>query len=113
MVRPSILRKILYGKEILIFGWVKHFMKNKIRFLRKTNSGVWFVDHFTENDIESDPKNCPSMNEVLEELEKINAIKEKVAEPKHNPKPNKRKEDRHQHHHNYHKSPIHQNHGIN
>ena len=121
MVRPNILRKILYGKEILMFGSVKHFTKNKILFLRKTNSGVWFVDHFTENDIESDPKNCPSMNEVLEELEnevleeleKINAIKEKVAEPKHNPKPNKRKEDRHQHHHNYHKSPIHQKHGVN
>ena len=84
-------------------------------------SHVWFgkyftensLDHFTENDLESDPKNRPSMNEVLEELEKINAIKEKVAEPKHNPKPNKRKEDRHQHHHNYHKSPIHQNHGVN
>ena len=80
--------------------------------LRKTFSHVWFgkyftensLDHFTENDLESDPKNRPSMNEVLEELEKINAIKEKVAEPKHNPKPNKRKEDRHQHH---------QNHGVN
>ena len=63
--------------------------------------------------LESDPKNRPSMNEVLEELEKINAIKEKVAEPKPNPKPNKRKEDRHRHHRNYHKSPIQQKHGVN
>ena len=71
---------------------------------------VWII--LRKNDLESDPKNRPSMNEVLEELEnevleeleKINAIKEKVAEPKHNPKPNKRKEDRHQHH---------QNHGVN
>ncbi|XP_075655247.1 putative serine/threonine-protein kinase PIX13 isoform X1 [Castanea sativa] len=63
--------------------------------------------------LESDPKNRPSMNEVLEELEKINAIKEKVAAAKPNPKPNKRKEDRHQRHHNYHKSPIQPKRGVN
>ena len=49
LVCPNILRKILYGKSIPMFGSVKHFTKNKIRFLRKINSGVWFVDHFTEN----------------------------------------------------------------
>ena len=49
LVRPNILRKILYGKSIPMFGLVKHFTKNKIRFLWKINSGVWFVDHFTEN----------------------------------------------------------------
>ncbi|XP_050267902.1 probable serine/threonine-protein kinase PIX13 isoform X2 [Quercus robur] len=79
--------------------------------------GAFCAAQLIQKCLESDPKNRPSMNEVLEELEKINAIKEKVAEPKHNPKPNpkpnKRKEDRHQHHHNYHKSPIHQKHGVN
>ena len=40
-VRPNILRKILYGKSIPMFGSVKHFTKNKIRFLRKINFGVW------------------------------------------------------------------------
>ena len=49
LVRPNILQKILYGKSIPMFGSVKHFTKNKIHFLQKTNSGVWFVDHFTEN----------------------------------------------------------------
>ena len=49
LVGPNILRKILYGKSIPMFGSVKHFTKNKIRFLRKINSGVWFVDHFPEN----------------------------------------------------------------
>ena len=43
------LRKILYGKSIPMFGSVKHFTKNEIRFLRKINSGVWFVNHFSEN----------------------------------------------------------------
>ena len=38
-----------YGKSIPMFGLVKHFMKNGIRFLRKINSHFWFVDHFTEN----------------------------------------------------------------
>ncbi|KAL0016808.1 hypothetical protein SO802_003877 [Lithocarpus litseifolius] len=63
--------------------------------------------------LESDPKNRPSMNEVLEELQKINAIKEKVTKANPTPKPNKRKEDGQQHHHNYHKSPIHQKRGAN
>ena len=49
LVGPNILRKILYGKSIPMFGSVKHFTENKIRILRKINSGVWFVDHFTEN----------------------------------------------------------------
>ena len=49
LVRPNILRTILYGKSIPMFGSVKHFTKNEIRFLRKINSGVWFMDHFTEN----------------------------------------------------------------
>ena len=49
LVRPNILRKILYGKSIPMFGLVKHFTKNGIRFLQKINSHVWFVDHFTEN----------------------------------------------------------------
>jgi len=38
-----------YGKSIPMFGSVKHFTKNGIRFLQKINSHVWFVDHFTEN----------------------------------------------------------------
>lgn len=66
-----------------------------------------------EKCLDSDPKNRPSMNEVLEELEKINAIKVKVAEAKPNPKPNKPKEDRRQRHHNYHKSPIHPKRVVN
>ena len=49
LVRPNILRKMLYGKSIPMFGSVKHFTKNEIRFLRKINSSVWFVNHFTEN----------------------------------------------------------------
>ena len=32
-----------------MFVSVKHFMENGIRFLRKINSHVCFVDHFTEN----------------------------------------------------------------
>ena len=46
LVRPNVLRKMLYGKSIPMFGSVRHF---EIRFLRKINSHVWFVDHFTEN----------------------------------------------------------------
>ena len=58
-----------YGKSILVFGSFKHFTKNDFRFtenqfpclvrsnilrkmefvLRKINSHVWFVNHFTEN----------------------------------------------------------------
>ena len=38
-----------YGKSIPMFVSVKHLTENKIRFLRKINSHVWFVDHFTEN----------------------------------------------------------------
>ena len=49
LVRSNILRKMLYGKSIPMFGSVKHFMKNEIQFLQKIISGVWFVDHFTEN----------------------------------------------------------------
>ena len=42
-------RKSFYRKSIPIFGSVKHFTENEICFLRKINSHVWFVDHFTEN----------------------------------------------------------------
>ena len=62
-------RKLFYGKSILMFGSFKHFTENGSRFtenqfpclvhsnilqkikfvLRKINSHVWFVDHFTEN----------------------------------------------------------------
>ena len=55
-------RNSFYGKSILVFGSYKHFMENDFRFtenqfpclvqsniLRKINSHVWFVDHFTEN----------------------------------------------------------------
>ena len=38
-----------YGKSIPMFGLVKHFTENEILFLRKINSHVWVVDHFTEN----------------------------------------------------------------
>ena len=38
-----------YGKSISMFGSVKHFTENGIRFLWKINSHVWFVDYFTEN----------------------------------------------------------------
>ena len=38
-----------YVKSIPMFVSVKHLTENKIRFLRKINSHVWFVDHFTEN----------------------------------------------------------------
>ena len=41
LVRLNILRKMFYGKSIPMFGLVKHFTKNEIRFLRKINSGVW------------------------------------------------------------------------
>ena len=40
---------LISGKEKCMFGLVKHFTKKEIRFLRKINFGVWFVDHFTEN----------------------------------------------------------------
>ena len=49
LVRPNILRKMLYGKSIPMFGSVKHFMKNEIQFLQKIISDIWFVDHFMEN----------------------------------------------------------------
>ena len=38
-----------YRKSIFMFGSVKHFTENEIRFLRKINSHVWFMDHFTKN----------------------------------------------------------------
>ena len=51
LIRSNILRKCFsfYGKSIPMFGSIKHFTKNEIRFLRKINSHVWFMDHFTEN----------------------------------------------------------------
>ena len=51
LVRTNIYGKWLpfYGKSIPMFGSVKHFTENEIHFLRKINSHVWFVDHFTEN----------------------------------------------------------------
>ena len=63
-------RNSFYGKSIPMFGSYKHFTENDFRFmenqfsclvwsnilwkmkfifLRKINSHVWFVDHFTEN----------------------------------------------------------------
>ena len=62
-------QNLFYGKSIPMFGLFKHFMENVFRFveyqfpclvrsnilrkmefvLRKINSHVWFVDHFTEN----------------------------------------------------------------
>lgn len=65
--------------------------------------------------LESDPKIRPSMEIVLEELEKINAIKEKVKETKPTPKhvPNKRREEKHQQQYNSRRSPIHPKQGLN
>ena len=42
-------RNSFYEKSIPVFGSYKHFTENGIRFLRKINSHVWFVDHFTIN----------------------------------------------------------------
>ena len=39
LVRPNILRKMLYGKSIPMFGSIKHFTKNEIRFF--TENQFW------------------------------------------------------------------------
>ncbi|GLT54332.1 hypothetical protein SLA2020_275380 [Shorea laevis] len=58
------------------------------------------------------PKNRPSMEQVLEELENINAIKMTTKETKTSAKQgtNKRQEEhtKHQHRYNHHRSPNHQ-----
>ena len=51
LVHTNILRKmtsVLRKINSRVFS-VKHFTENEIRFLRKINSHVWFVDHFTKN----------------------------------------------------------------
>jgi serine/threonine protein kinase len=66
--------------------------------------------------LESDPKKCPPMEEVLEELENINTIKMKTKEIKASAKlgSNRRQEEhtKHQHRYNHHRSPIHQKNGF-
>lgn len=69
--------------------------------------------------LESDPKSRPSMEEILETLQKINAIKEKPTKETKKSKDTRsatttRHLNEHSSHQRYHnRSPIHQNHGAN
>ncbi|GLT54331.1 hypothetical protein SLA2020_275370 [Shorea laevis] len=68
--------------------------------------------------LESDPKNRPSMEQVLDELENINTIKMTTKETKSSAKQgtNKHQEEhtkhQHQHRYNHHRSPNHQKKGF-
>ncbi|XP_022769381.1 probable serine/threonine-protein kinase PIX13 [Durio zibethinus] len=62
--------------------------------------------------LESDPKNRPSMEEVLETLQKISAINEKPKESKASTSQQKSKrQEEQQCHRNNHRSPVHSRHG--
>ncbi|XWS26014.1 hypothetical protein CRYUN_Cryun27aG0117300 [Craigia yunnanensis] len=64
------------------------------------------------NCLKSDPKNRPSMEEVLETLQKISAINEKPKESKASTLKRKAKsQEEQQGHRNNHRSPIHSRHG--
>ncbi|KAA8537406.1 hypothetical protein F0562_026907 [Nyssa sinensis] len=59
--------------------------------------------------LEPDPKNRPSMEEVLQNLEQINAIKMKPKQSKansRNPTPQRREQPSNNHHFNNHRSPL-------
>ncbi|RWR78518.1 Protein kinase domain-containing protein [Cinnamomum micranthum f. kanehirae] len=58
----------------------------------------------------SDPRRRPSMSEVVETLEQIQAIKHKVQEPKNNPR--RPTDHNHAHHHAHNRSPLHPQAGI-
>ncbi|KAJ8647193.1 hypothetical protein MRB53_000216 [Persea americana] len=53
----------------------------------------------------SDPRRRPSMSEVVETLEQIQAIKHKPQEPKNNPR--RPTDHNHAHHHAHNRSPLH------
>lgn len=61
--------------------------------------------------LEADPKNRPSMEEVLCTLRKINEIKNKPKESKSNTKNPSHKPQQGHHHSNHQRSPLHSRHG--
>ncbi|XP_059636830.1 probable serine/threonine-protein kinase PIX13 [Cornus florida] len=66
------------------------------------------------NCLESDPKNRPSMEEVLQSLEEINAIKMKPKDSKSNarhPSAQRREQPVNYRHHDHHRSPLQHHHG--
>jgi serine/threonine protein kinase len=78
--------------------------------------GAWQAAQLILRCLESDPKNRPSMEQVLEELENINAImlttKETKASAKQGSNVRQEEQTKHQHRYNHRRSPTPQKNGF-
>uniref|UniRef100_A0A5B7C0P8 non-specific serine/threonine protein kinase n=1 Tax=Davidia involucrata TaxID=16924 RepID=A0A5B7C0P8_DAVIN len=128
-----VLLEILSGLRVLdlnrptgehdLVNWAKPFLpdKRKLKKIMDPNlenqfpsKAAFQAAQLILRCLEPDPKNRPSMEEVLQSLEQINAIKMKLKESKANtrhPTPQRQEQASNYRHYNHHRSPLQNKHG--
>ncbi|CAK9166925.1 unnamed protein product [Ilex paraguariensis] len=129
-----VMLELLTGRRVLdlnrpsgehnLVDWAKPFLPDKRKLKRimdphldhqYPSKGALQAAALILRCLESDPKNRPSMEEILENLEQINAIKKKPKASKcRNKRPTAQHQEQHSpnyRHYNQYKSPLHSRHG--